>query len=53
MEETEREEKKSKWFIFPSFIKNLEKACTRGGAVNTEACNVIHLIFIQYFLYRL
>ena len=53
--ETEREEKKKgEWFTFPSFIKNLEKACTRGSAVNTEeACDVIHLIFIQCFLYRL
>ena len=37
--------KESKWFTFPSFIKNLEKACTRDSAVNTEACDVIHLIF--------
>ena len=29
--------------------KNLEKACTRGSAINTEACDVIHVIFIQCF----
>ena len=31
-----REERKGECFTFPFFIKNLEKACTRGSAVNTR-----------------
>ena len=48
-----REERNGECFTFPSFIKNLEKACTRGSAANTRHVTVIHLIFIQCSLYKL
>ena len=36
--------KKSECFTFPSFIKNLKKACTRGSAVNTKHA----MLFISF-----